>query len=150
MTAGAKWIFAIVGLLVGNVLAMVLLFVAAHHGSSQVIPSYYERAVHYDDAIDQAAHNRALGWRVDAAIAHGEIVATALDRDGAPLDGAHVHITATARGRRLAPVDSDLVAGGAGRYRGAPTATRGWHDLTIVVERDGARYVREVAVEAMP
>ena len=44
MSPRTKWILAIVGLLVGNVLAMVALAVAANVGKSEVIPSYYESA----------------------------------------------------------------------------------------------------------
>ena len=50
MSAGAKWIAAVVGLLGGNVLAGVVLIGAAHHGASRVLDGYYEHAVHYDDA----------------------------------------------------------------------------------------------------
>jgi len=51
VTPARKWTIAIAGLLGVNVVASVVLAMTASHGSSQVIPDYYERAVHYDDAI---------------------------------------------------------------------------------------------------
>jgi len=42
MTARTKWTLAIVGLLLGNILAMVTLATLANIGKSQVVPSYYE------------------------------------------------------------------------------------------------------------
>ena len=42
LSARTKWILAIVGLLVGNVIAMVVLAIAANVGGSKVIPAYYE------------------------------------------------------------------------------------------------------------
>jgi hypothetical protein len=46
MTAGKKWLLAIVGLLAANMIAMIVLTVIATNGASQVIPAYYNRAVH--------------------------------------------------------------------------------------------------------
>jgi nitrogen fixation protein FixH len=125
MTARTRWVGAIVGLLVANVLAMVVLLGAAHTGRSQVIPDYYERAVNYDDAIDQAARNRALGWQVTAAW-NGIIVADVRDRDGQPLLGAAVEIEQLPRvqGQR-----------------------RGLHDVTIIVTRGADRFVERTIVE---
>jgi hypothetical protein len=40
MSARTRWTLAIVGLLVGNVLAMVTLATLANTGESEVIPSY--------------------------------------------------------------------------------------------------------------
>jgi hypothetical protein len=40
MTARTKWTLAIVGLLLGNVIAMVTLATVANIGKSQVLPSY--------------------------------------------------------------------------------------------------------------
>ena len=40
MSARTKWVLAIVGLLVGNILAMVTLAVAANVDKPQITPSY--------------------------------------------------------------------------------------------------------------
>lgn len=42
MSARTRWTLAIVGLLVGNIVAMVILATVAHVGQSTVIPDYYE------------------------------------------------------------------------------------------------------------
>lgn len=126
MTAATKWIVAIVGLLVANLIAMVVLVSAARTNSSQVIPAYYERAVKYDDAIDQAAKNRELGWTVSARW-DGRFVADVRDREGRPLADARIAIDSAAR---------------------TPGQTRGLHDLTITVERGGDRFVQRATVEA--
>ena len=45
MSAGTKWVIAIVGMLAVNVLAAVILIVAAHSGGhSKVLPSYSSEA----------------------------------------------------------------------------------------------------------
>lgn len=42
MTAGQRWLCAIGGLLLVNMIAAVLLAVMAHHGASRVVPGYEE------------------------------------------------------------------------------------------------------------
>ncbi len=125
MTSATKWILAVVGLLAANLVAMGILIGAAQVGHSQVIPDYYNRAVHYDDAIDQAAKNRALGWKVTTRF-DGTIVADVVDRDGHPLAGARVRIDAMPR---------------------VPGQTTGLHDLTITVERGADTYVEHTTME---
>jgi hypothetical protein len=126
MSSATRWIVAIVGLLTANLLAMAILIGAAQAGRSRVIPDYYRRATHHDDAIAQAATNRALGWRVTARWDDGIAVEVA-DRDGTPLRDARVHVTSQAR--------TDRQVGGI-------------HDVTIVVEKGGARYVEHTTVDA--
>jgi len=147
MTPGARWVFAVVGLLVGCVLAMVVLIVAAHSdGGSRVLPQYYDKAVHYDDRIDQEARNRALAWHIDAAIEHGVMTVIARDGGGAPLEGAKIRIEGIERAVAKS-IAGELVATRAGEYRGT-VGGRGWIDLTIAVDRGGDRYVHQVAIEA--
>src|SRR5512140_625690 len=104
-----KWILAIVGLLVGNILAMSVLIVASHSGGSRVLPQYYDRAVHYDDRIDQEAHNRALAWQIGARIEQGVVTVTARDRAGVPLEGARVTVEGTERAREARTIAGELV-----------------------------------------
>ena len=45
MTPGTKWLLAVVGLLAVNVVATVILIIAAHNGAqSKVLPSYQTEA----------------------------------------------------------------------------------------------------------
>lgn len=125
MTAGTKWIVAIVVLLAGNLLAMAILIGAARSGHSQVIPAYYDKAVHYNDAIDQAARNRALGWHVESRWNGRELVADVFDRSGAPIADAKVEISAISRSGK----------------------GKGLHDLTITATRGTDVFVDRATVE---
>ena len=147
MTAGAKWIAIVVCLLAGNVLAGVVLIGASHHGGSRVIDGYYEQAVHYDDAIDQATNDRRLGWRVGVALAGGEATVTALDAAGQPLAGARVRLAGIERKASAGVLTGELVATRAGEYRGH-VGGAGWVDLAVTIERGRDRYVHRFALEA--
>lgn len=148
MTAKTRWTLAIVGLLAGNVLAGFVLFGIAHHGASQVIPHYYDKAVHYDDAIDQAAENRALGWSVVASIDHGVVTARVHDRAGQPLAGALVQVHGYARAHAERQFTGDLIPAGAGIYQALQARDLGWNDVTITIVRGADRFVRRYAIDA--
>lgn len=147
MNSGAKWIAIVVCLLAGNVLAGVVLIGASHHGGSRVLDGYYERAVHYDDAIDQAAADVKLGWHVGVAIEGGIATVTVSDATGRPLAGAHVQLAGVERKASARVLSGELVATRAGEYR-AEVGGAGWVDLAITIERGGDRYVRRFALEA--
>jgi nitrogen fixation protein FixH len=125
MRSGMKWILAIVGLLVGNLIAMIVLVVSAHGDRVQVIPEYYDRAVNYDREIDQAEKNRELGWQVKARW-DGKVVVDVRDRDGRALVGADIEAQATPR---------------------TPGQLRGVHDVAITVTRGGDRFFDRTTVE---
>jgi hypothetical protein len=146
MTARTKWVCAIVGLLAANIIGTSVLIGEAHHGASRVLPAYYERAVHYDDAIDQAARNRTLAWNVTTSICAGVAVVTAHDAHGAPIEHARVRIDGAERAVEVA-VTGELAAVAPGEYRARVGGT-GWVDLTIAIERGDDRFVRQLAIEA--
>ena len=148
MTPATRWITAIVGLLSANVIASVGLAVVAATGKTQIIPEYYDRAVHYDDEIDQAARNRVLGWRTCASISGASIVVDVRDKAGAVVHG-RVHVNGYQRAHADDKVDMALAADVDGVYRGSGRSLRrGIYDLTIVVDDDDRRYIQQVAVEA--
>ncbi|MEO8554081.1 MAG: FixH family protein [Kofleriaceae bacterium] len=147
MSAGTKWILAVIGLLLGNVLAGVVLIAAAHHGASRVLPGYYDRAVHYDDQLDQAARNLALAWRIDVELHDGVATVIAHDAAGVPIEHAHVHLDGVERARTAREITGDLVATRAGEYR-ARLGGAGWVDLSITIDRGAERYVDQLAVQA--
>jgi nitrogen fixation protein FixH len=152
MTPRLRWIFAIGGLLAANVVAMVVLAVVASDGGTQVIPSYYDKAAHYDDELDRARASRALGWHADAVMSGGAfggaIEVIVRDAAGHAIDGAKVRVTGYQRAHAADQIDVTLSEVGEGRYRGQVRVHPGWHDLTMFAERGGARYVRNVAIEA--
>lgn len=148
MTASRKWFLAIAGLLAANAIAMVVLTVAANDGRSQVIASYYDKAVHFDDQLAREATDRALGWHAEVAIAGGEIDVTIVDGAGTAIDDARVRVTGYQRAHAAELVDVFAAAIGDGHYRGTAATRPGWHDLTVAAERGGVRYTQHVVVEA--
>ena len=148
MTARWKWLLAIAGLLVANVVAMVTLAVVANRGAAQVIPDYYAKATHYDDELDSSSRSQALGWRIDLAVAGDVVDATVIDASGAPITGAAVHVVGYQRAHAAETVDIALAASSAGHYRGAMPGRRGWYDLVIRVDARGTQYSQRIVVEA--
>jgi nitrogen fixation protein FixH len=148
MTARRTWIFAIVGLLGANVVAMTILAVVATNGGTQVIPAYYDKAAHYDDELDRAEVSRVLGWHADVVMAGGAIDVVVSDAVGGPIDGASVRITGYQRAHASDELNVALHALGGGHYRGEFHERRGWHDLTVFAARASARYMQHVAIEA--
>lgn len=147
MSAGTRWVLAIVGLLGGNAIAVAALLVSASTGGAQVIPAYYDRAAHFDDQIDEAARSRALGWRATVTAERGLFQVDVTDAAGAPLDGARVRVTGHHRAhaaRQLATVAAQVAPG---RYLAAAPTHAGRHDLVIEIQRGGERFVAREAVD---
>jgi len=136
MTAGMKWLLAIVGLLVANLIAMVILISFSASGGSRVVPKYYDRAVHYDDVIEQSAKNVALGWRVEARFVDRVLVVDVRDRAGARLADATVEVSGAPRAGNARPFV----------YRAPVDA--GIYDLTITIARGGERFIEQRVAEA--
>jgi nitrogen fixation protein FixH len=144
-----RWVVAIVGLLAVNVIATIILATVANNGGTQVIPGYYDRAVHYDDAIAQAAHARALGWQVTTTANAGVLEVDVRDAKGTPVTDAHVSLTGYARAHASHTIAVELASSGQGRYLSATGATgTGWHDFALVIARGSDRLDRRVSIEA--
>ena len=148
MTARWKWLIAIAGLLVANMIAMVILAVAANRAGAQVIPDYYAKATRYDDELASSTRSQALGWRVDVSIAGNVIDATVVDASGAAIREATVRITGYQRAHASDVVDVVMATAGAGHYRGTMPGRRGWYDLVVRVDARGERYTKRLVVEA--
>jgi nitrogen fixation protein FixH len=146
MRSGRRWITIVVCLLLGNVLAGVVLITAAHHGASRVLPDYYEKGVHYDDAIDQAKRNDLLAWHVDVSIDRGIATVTASDH-GKPIELARVRIEGVERANAAIPIAGDLIATAPGQYR-ARVGGSGWIDVSVTIDRGADRYADHLALEA--
>lgn len=142
-----RWVIAIVCLLGANVLASVVLAAVANNGDTQVIPGYYDKAVHYDDRIASAKHAADLGWRVHAEIRDGVMSIELRDAAGQLVPDARVSATGYARARASVPLTLELAAGANGRYRAAAPA-RGWCDFAVVATRGTDRVERRISVEA--
>lgn len=101
MQAGKWWPLALAGVLGVTVAANVFLLYAANDRNAAVVePDYYRKAVAWDSTAAQSAENETLGWRLDAAIlplaadGGGRVQVRVVARDGAPLAGAGVALTA--------------------------------------------------------
>lgn len=151
MKASVKWTVAIVALLAGNVIAMVTLAMIANTSNAQIIPDYYERAAHYDHALDEATRSVATGWTSEATLAATSITVTLRDAAGEPLDGARLEVTGYPRAHAARTLAVTLQPLGAGRYTAAlPVPAYGRHDLKIVAELASQRFVEQVTIEAHP
>lgn len=148
MSAGTRWILIVIGLLVGNAVAVVVLIGSAGGTTGRVLPDYYDRAAAWDDTMAETARSSALGWS-GQTLAHGRTVEVTLhDRTGAPLTGAAVSLRGFPRGDADAIADVELAAVTPGRYRGQwPGAQGGLHDVTIVATRGGDRWIERRIVE---
>ena len=142
MSAAARWILIIVGLLLANALAMGFLVMASSTSRPEVIPDYYAKAAHYDSQIDQAAKNRALGWRVDV---QAGLSIEVRDGHGAPIDDARVRAFVSPRAR-VTGVELELASAGNGRYAVAHQA-RGLETVVITVDRGGERFTARATIE---
>jgi nitrogen fixation protein FixH len=141
MNATVRWILIVVAFLVSNAVAMGYLVLASSTSRADVIPDYYAKSTRFDQEIDQAAKNRALGWRIEAAAG---MTLDIRDGAGAPLTGARVHVTATSRATGHT-AELDLVERD-GRYV-ATHRVHGLEDLAILVERGGERFTAHAIVE---
>jgi nitrogen fixation protein FixH len=154
MSPGLRWILIVIGLLVGNVVAVVVLITAAGPATAdRVMPDYYERAAHFDDVIADADASARLGWRIETTLAGDTLTVRVRDAAGAPVSRARVGVTGYPRAHAAATIALPLLerdaAGEPGVYRvaiGAPR--RGWWDLTVRADRGVEGYVARVAVEA--
>lgn len=147
MSAKRNWILAIVGLLGGNLVAMGVIAYTAHAKQAQIIPAYDVVAAHHDETMDEARRSQALGWSATVQLAAGVLEVRVVDATGAALPGATVRVTGYPRAHASAVIDVTLGAAGGGSYR-VPLRAIGWHDLTIIVEREGVRFSQRTAVEA--
>lgn len=118
MKPATKWILAIVGLLAGNVLAMVLLATVATVGRSEVVPEY--------------------SWHVDATLTGRDLEIVVRDGAGDPIEDAAV---------RVVGVIGELAHHAHG-YAGRLDVGPGKHSLTITIDRGGARHVESAIVVA--
>ena len=101
MNPSRLWPMAIVGVLAITVGANAWILYEANRdpNATALEPDYYRKAVAWDTTMAQEDRDAALGWRLDARPAAYDpagtpIAVTLADRDGAPLPGARVTITA--------------------------------------------------------
>lgn len=149
MSPGTRWVAIIVGLLVGNAIAVVLLVgVSSGEARRRVLPDYYQRAVAWDSTMAAARASADLGWQVGVDAQGREVTITVVDRGRAPVTDATVRLTAVPRGRVDATVAGAAVAVAPGVYRVALVGERGGlHDVALRIERGAEAFMDERVVE---
>jgi nitrogen fixation protein FixH len=149
MSAATRWIAIVVGLLIGNAVAVAILIkVSGGDTRHRVLPDYYQRAADWDATMHEAQASADLGWRADLAVRGRELTVTVVDRGGAPVTDAAVELTAVPRGRVDATVTAIGVAVAPGVYRVALTGHRGGlHDVALRVVRGGERFVADRLID---
>lgn len=151
--SGKHWPFIIVGLLLGNATAVMLLIGFSGAGESHhVVPDYYEKAVAWDQTMAQERANLALGWSVEvSAGSPGELILTVRDRDGAPVEGASIQIDAFHRAQASATVRARAADSGQGRYVARfPVERGGLWQLELTATRGPAVFTRSLVRELPP
>uniref|UniRef100_A0A832MKV0 FixH family protein n=1 Tax=Eiseniibacteriota bacterium TaxID=2212470 RepID=A0A832MKV0_UNCEI len=157
MSPSRLWPAAVVAVLVVTVAANGVLLWAAHHGDAPAIePDYYRKAVAWDSTLAARRASAALGWRADAvlgplAAGGAEVGVVLTDAAGAPLEGAHVRVTAVHNARGGRTVEAVLAPRGAGRYAArAPLGRAGLWELRIEAARGAERFAVSLRRDARP
>ncbi len=146
---GLYWPALVAAVFLGNIaLATWVLILSGSDPSFAVEENYYEKALNWNDEIDQRQRNAELGWSValQAAGAPDEMGTSEItlrldDADGDPLRGATVRAEAfpIARGHDRRELAFDEVAPGA--YAGRVERARpGLWELRVAVEHEGDRF----------
>lgn len=106
---GRHWPLFVVGLVVLNLGATIVLLVMSNWGTHAVEPDYYRKAINWDQNMSQQRTNHRLGWVVDLAFERGAVDARSSripettvvlrpkTRLGRPIKGAQVKVEAYAR-----------------------------------------------------
>lgn len=116
----------------------------------------YRRGLQYNEKLDAAARQRALGWTAQVAVEQGEslqarITLALSDAESQPLDGASVAATFVRPTHAGSDFGAALNQTGAGRYEAAvafPLA--GQWDVRMDVTHDGDTYAMKERVYLRP
>jgi nitrogen fixation protein FixH len=138
------WPWMIIALLgLHATLVVVTVVTATRDPSFAVEPNYYQKSLHWDATAQQARDNVRLGWTLNLEIkgvagASGErtVACTLVDREGRPLDGAHIDLVAFAFARGRDRLSAVLTPQGDGVYEAAArVAVKGKWEFRFVVSR---------------
>lgn len=131
-------IFALIGL--NFCIVGVTIYAAGRRGSSHAIePDYDRKALNWNQAARQVAHNTELGWtlRLDS-IEAGIISATLLDRQGQPITGANIAVEAFHHAHAGDKLHATLTSASANNYRaGLAVNQAGLWEFRFTVRHQG-------------
>ncbi len=156
---GSGWIWPVLSaalLVFGLVAGGIMIVIASNHPSLQVDENYYDRAVHYDDYKAQLQANEDLGWspslevrRLPVAGARNvQVAVKLLDRDGHPVKGASVAVSAFHLARSGDVFRQVLSETGPGVYSARmPLRRTGIWEFRLLAERDQDRFTAVLSRE---
>jgi nitrogen fixation protein FixH len=119
-----------------------LIWFAVSSFSGVAVEGPFDRGRTYNTVIAEAKRQADLGWRVEIALEGKRVVASVVDRDGAPVDLLAVEGRLVRPVERIADVPVALAGAGGGRYVGAVDLPKpGLWDakLTFETRRSGQR-----------
>jgi hypothetical protein len=147
-------IAATLSILVGSYIR--LAFIAADPQALVVEKDYYQKAVRWDDEMQQQRRNVALGWTLTPTLGPvardtGAVLHVMLcDASGAPLSGATVVVIATSNLSANAPLSATLGETSSGAYGARMPLRRGgqW-EFRFDVLRSGQHFTADVRLDAV-
>lgn len=143
---GLHWPAMVAIVFLGNIGLAAWVIVASSSDPSFAVESdYYEKAINWNDEIDQRERNAALGWSVSvegtprlSEAGWCDVTLAVRDRDGSPIDGAVVTLLALPIARAHETFQLTLDPTGPGTYAGRINEARyGRWQLRVRVEHEG-------------
>jgi len=114
---------SLIGIHIASVVVMVI--VATHDSSFAIEPDWYQKGLHYDQAVQQQRENRRLGWSIKLDVGRPltgtnqrSVSCMVLDQAGKPVENAKVDLVAFAHLRGSNRTSSVLLPHGGGAYQG--------------------------------
>lgn len=157
MKRGTGWPIGIAVTLAILVAAYVkLAFIAADPQALVVEKDYYQKAVRWDDEMQQQRRNVDLGWTLTPTLGPvasdtGAVLSVTLrDAAGAPLSGATVVVIATSNLSANVPLSATLGETSRGAYGARlPLRRGGQWEFRFDVHRGGQRFTADLRLDAV-
>lgn len=136
-----RHMLAIVLLFFGTIISVNIVMALAATGTfpGLVVENSYVASQHYNETLAEARARDQAGWTADVAAPAGVIAVRIVDRDGRPLRGLEVTVTAGRPSTVQEDRTFDLVADGDG-YRAGEALPEGLWELAVEAH-DGGRLV---------
>jgi nitrogen fixation protein FixH len=146
VSPGARWPAGVILALAATVAVNLLMLRAATSRDAAVVePDYYRKALAWDSTLAARRHDAALGWRLEAMLERAgrsgaDLVVSLADREGRPLAGAGITVTAIHNAEARRPVAAMRTgADGVARAR-LPLARPGRWELRLEARHAGETF----------
>ncbi len=159
MKPGNLWPAAMIAVLALTVIANVAVLRLAHDPDAAIVePDAYPKAVAWDSTAARRDASDALGWTAVVAIgaiegageaAHAAVRVIIVNRDGRPVDGAHVTVEAI-HNREVRRPSAELVGRGDGVYAATlPLPRSGLWELRVNAALGDAHFTTSLRADAV-